>query len=61
VQVDDMILVSCDDHVIEPRHLFERHVPHRGKDKAPKSVMDDTTIRSTQAWRQRYPVAGAGR
>jgi hypothetical protein len=27
VRVEDLILVSVDDHVIEPPDLFERHVP----------------------------------
>ena len=27
MQLEDMILVSCDDHVIEPPDMFERHVP----------------------------------
>ena len=27
MNVEDMILVSIDDHVIEPRDMFERHVP----------------------------------
>ena len=27
MNVDDMILVSIDDHVIEPPDMFDRHVP----------------------------------
>ena len=27
MQMDDMILVSIDDHMIEPPDLFENHVP----------------------------------
>ncbi len=30
-----MILVSIDDHVIEPRDMFDHHVPDRWKDQAP--------------------------
>jgi predicted TIM-barrel fold metal-dependent hydrolase len=33
-----MILVSTDDHVIEPPDMFERHVPARYRDRAPKVV-----------------------
>jgi predicted TIM-barrel fold metal-dependent hydrolase len=44
MQVDDMILVSCDDHVVEPRDMFERHVPDRWRDQAPRSVMDENGI-----------------
>ena len=36
MNVDDMILVSIDDHVIEPRDMFDRHVPERWKDQAPR-------------------------
>ncbi|RAY16987.1 amidohydrolase [Actinomadura craniellae] len=41
MNVDDMILVSIDDHVIEPRDMFERHVPEKYRDQAPKSIMDE--------------------
>jgi len=41
MRVEDMILVSCDDHVIEPPDMFERHVPDRWKDQAPKSVLGE--------------------
>jgi predicted TIM-barrel fold metal-dependent hydrolase len=33
---EDMILVSIDDHVIEPPDMFERHVPEKWKDAAPR-------------------------
>jgi predicted TIM-barrel fold metal-dependent hydrolase len=33
---DDLILVSVDDHVVEPPDMFEQHVPARYKDRAPK-------------------------
>ena len=29
MQVEDMILVSIDDHVVEPPDMFEDHVPAR--------------------------------
>ena len=35
---------SIDDHVIEPRDMFARHVPDRWKDQAPRSVMNDQGI-----------------
>ncbi len=34
----DMILVSVDDHVVEPPDMFERHVPARYRDRAPRVV-----------------------
>jgi predicted TIM-barrel fold metal-dependent hydrolase len=41
MRVEDLILVSIDDHVIEPRDMFERHVPAKYLDEAPKSIMDE--------------------
>ncbi len=33
---DDMILVSIDDHVIEPHDLFEKHMPAKYRDQGPQ-------------------------
>jgi hypothetical protein len=41
MRVEDLILVSIDDHVIEPRDMFEGHVPEKYKAEAPKSIMDE--------------------
>ena len=38
MQLEDMILVSVDDHVVEPRDMFDNHLPAKWKDQAPKSV-----------------------
>ena len=38
MQVDDIILVSIDDHIIEPADMFERHMPANYKDDAPRYV-----------------------
>ena len=38
MRVDDMILVSIDDHLIEPPDMFERHIPTRFRDRAPRIV-----------------------
>ncbi|HLU42590.1 MAG TPA: amidohydrolase family protein [Microthrixaceae bacterium] len=38
MQMEDMILVSVDDHVCEPPDMWERHVPARWKDRAPRMV-----------------------
>jgi hypothetical protein len=34
--LDKMVLVSVDDHVIEPADMFEKHIPARFKDRAPR-------------------------
>ncbi|MEV6166566.1 amidohydrolase family protein [Streptomyces sp. NPDC052052] len=41
MKAEDMILVSIDDHVIEPKDMFENHVPVKYRDQAPKSIMDE--------------------
>src|SRR5579884_4490546 len=38
MRMEDMILVSVDDHVVEPPDLFDGHVPERYRDVAPRSV-----------------------
>lgn len=44
MQMDDMILVSIDDHMIEPPDMFENHVPAKWRDQAPKVVRNDQGI-----------------
>jgi predicted TIM-barrel fold metal-dependent hydrolase len=41
--MDDMVMVSIDDHVIEPTDMFDRHMPAKYKDQAPIYVDDDAT------------------
>ena len=38
MQADDLILVSVDDHVVEPPGMFEQHLPVQYKSLAPKVV-----------------------
>jgi predicted TIM-barrel fold metal-dependent hydrolase len=42
-----MIIVSVDDHVVEPPDLFERHLPSKYRDLAPKIVHKDD---GTDVW-----------
>ena len=39
MRVEDMILVSIDDHVVEPGDMFENHVPAKYREQAPKIVV----------------------
>ena len=57
VDVDDMILVSIDDHVIEPRDMFDHHVPAKYKSLAPKSVLNDEGI---ERWQFMGAESGSG-
>src|ERR1700730_6652076 len=41
MNVDDMIIISIDDHVIEPPDMFDAHVPARFRDQAPRLVRDE--------------------
>ena len=38
MQVEDLILVSVDDHAIEPPNAFSRHMPAKYKGREPKTV-----------------------
>ncbi|MEE8166703.1 MAG: amidohydrolase, partial [Myxococcota bacterium] len=38
MKMDDMILVSIDDHVCEPPDMWDQHVPAKWKDRAPRMV-----------------------
>jgi predicted TIM-barrel fold metal-dependent hydrolase len=42
MHVDDMILVSVDDHVVEPPDMFDQHLPDRYKDVAPRVVRTES-------------------
>ena len=36
MDMDDLILVSVDDHVVEPPDVFEKHLPAKYQEFAPK-------------------------
>lgn len=38
MKMDDMIMISVDDHLVEPPDAFIRHMPEKYKDRAPKIV-----------------------
>jgi predicted TIM-barrel fold metal-dependent hydrolase len=46
-KAEDLILVSVDDHVVEPPTLFDDHLPDKWKDAAPKFVHKDD---GTDVW-----------
>jgi len=47
MDVDDLILVSVDDHVVEPPDMFDGHLADRWKDVAPRVVHKDD---GTDVW-----------
>jgi predicted TIM-barrel fold metal-dependent hydrolase len=57
MNVEDLILISIDDHVIEPPDMFEGHVPAKYRDLAPKSIMDENGY---EKWWFQGQVSGSG-
>jgi predicted TIM-barrel fold metal-dependent hydrolase len=55
VNIDDMILVSIDDHVVEPPDMFDGHVPRKLADQAPKLMTNEHGI---DQWMYRGKQAG---
>ena len=47
MDVNDLILVSVDDHVVEPPDMWEGHLSERFRDEAPKHVRKDD---GTDVW-----------
>ena len=47
MNVEDLILVDVDEHVIEPPHMFEGRLPKKYQDKAPRLITRDD---GTMAW-----------
>lgn len=44
MNIDDMILVSIDDHVVEPLDMFKGRVPQKWAEHTPKVVIDDKGV-----------------
>jgi predicted TIM-barrel fold metal-dependent hydrolase len=60
VNLEDMVLVSVDDHVVEPLDMWSGRVPKKYEDQVPKVVVNDD---GTEAWEyqgQRSTSAGLG-
>ncbi|MEY2448110.1 MAG: hypothetical protein QOH79_1586 [Acidimicrobiaceae bacterium] len=47
MDIDDLVLVSVDDHVVEPPDMFEAHLPEKWRDVAPRMVTRDD---GTDVW-----------
>ena len=61
MQAEDLILVSVDDHVVEPPDMFDGRVPAKWKDRAPRIVHNDD---GTDVWvvrGQHHPQRGPQR
>ncbi len=58
MQIDDMIMVSVDDHVVEPPDMFERHLPARWHDVAPRVERELTAATSGSTTGTRSRTSG---
>jgi predicted TIM-barrel fold metal-dependent hydrolase len=47
MEIDDLVLVSVDDHVVEPPDMFEAHLPDKWRAVAPRMVRRDD---GTDVW-----------
>ena len=60
MEMNDMVMVSIDDHVVEPLDLFEKHFPASMKDDAPKLTQHPRNP-NLQAWVfQGIPIGNTG-
>ncbi|MFN8034434.1 MAG: amidohydrolase family protein [Acidimicrobiia bacterium] len=41
MRVEDLVLISVDDHVVEPPTMFDAHIPARWRDRAPRVETND--------------------
>src|SRR4051812_48217761 len=44
MSMDDMILVSIDDHMVEPPDMYKNHVPDKWKDSVPKVRRNESGV-----------------
>jgi predicted TIM-barrel fold metal-dependent hydrolase len=58
MRLEDMILVSVDDHVVEPPNMFDQHLPARWKSRAPRVVRKKD---GTEVWVfEKQPIPNIG-
>ncbi len=55
MQAEDLILVSVDDHVVEPPDMFDGRVPAKWKDRAPRVIHNGRRHRRLVLRGQRHP------
>src|SRR6185503_7211162 len=50
MKLDDMVLVSVDDHIVEPPTVFANHIPKKWAERAPRFVYDAQRRAQTWVW-----------
>jgi predicted TIM-barrel fold metal-dependent hydrolase len=58
MDTNDMILVSVDDHVIEPPTMFDAHIPEKYRDQAPRVKEDESGAQYWEYEGNRAPNMG---
>lgn len=58
MNIDDMVMISIDDHVVEPPDLFEKYFPKSLRDQAPKLTANPRNP-DVQAWMFQASWSGA--
>ncbi|MFC4295821.1 amidohydrolase family protein [Novosphingobium tardum] len=57
MQMEDMVIISVDDHAVEPPEAFVRHYPEGKKDRAPRII--DKNGQDVWLWNDKvYPTIG---
>ena len=56
MRTEDLILVSIDDHIVEPPDMFDGHVPVRWKDQAPRCIVAEN---GCETWSFQGVTAGS--
>jgi len=56
MNVDELIMVSVDDHVVEPPNVFEGRLPRKYQDAAPKLLTRDD---GSNAWQYGSEMVGS--
>ena len=59
MNLEDMIIISVDDHVIEPADMYEGHLPAKWADKAPRLVADESGNESWMVMGERLSTVTA--
>ena len=58
MNIDDMVMISIDDHVVEPADIFEKHFPKSLMDQAPRLTAHPRNP-NVQAWLFQDTVVGS--
>lgn len=58
MNLEDMVLISVDDHIVEPENMFDRHIPERFRERAPRVAKGSNGAHHWQIEDARAPGLG---